>query len=678
MAPRAWRRRARLRRWVFVLFVLAQTVLALHLLAGALPWQGRAALERGLMVLFALLFPWLSAGLWLALYGFFLRRRGGDPWSLCRRHPEAELAGVPLAPVAVVMPLYHESVLHSYTALRAVYRDLERLGQLEAFEFFILSDSRDPEVWLAEQQAWLELVRDLGAEGRLFYRRRRRNARYKSGNVADFLRRWGDRYRYMVVLDADSLMAGDTLVRMVRLMECEPQVGILQTSPTIVHARTALARIQQFSSQLCSPLFSTGLAALQLGEASYWGHNALVRTRAFMEHCGLRRLRGRGLFGGPVLSHDFVEAACMGRAGHEVWLEPGLGGSHEETPPSLAEELARDRRWARGNLQHLALVGAPGLRWAHRMVFLNGVMAYGSAPLWLAFLVLATVVAGQWVLVGPGYFPEAHSLHPSWPQWRPERGLALLGLTAVQLFLPRLLAAIDAQLTGRSADHGGGVRLWASTGLEIVFSALLAPLRMLAHTGFVLSALANANLQWAGQNRSAEAGWRGTLRSHAPGMVLAVVWLAVAWWLDPLLVGWALPVALPWLLGAPLSVWLGRNASGDWLRRRGLLWVRSEREDSPLLMDARNLGWARRYRLGSALQRALLAPACNRLHQAFATTALHGARAAHLLSLRQRFFHCGPRGLSREELSLLLMDRPSLAALHRRLWQRGEAFAEPD
>ena len=228
---------------------------------------------------------------------------------------------------------------------------------------------------------------------RLFYRWRKRRTKRKSGNVADFCRRWGRSYRYMVVLDADSTMSGDTLVELVRLMEQHPRAGIIQTLPQIARPGTLHARAQQFASRVSGRLFALGMAWWQLGDAHYWGHNAILRVQPFMRHCGLARLPGRGALAGEILSHDFVEAALMGRAGYEVWLAPQLDGSWEQSPSNLLDELQRDRRWCQGNLQNVRLVAEPGWRAAHRAMFGVGALSYLVAPLWL---LLHRAGSGRW------------------------------------------------------------------------------------------------------------------------------------------------------------------------------------------------------------------------------------------------------------------------------------------
>lgn len=654
------------------IFVVGQTLIACYFLLWVLPYHGGTLVELGLLVLFALLYMWIAVGFWTGIVGFVLRLVGGDRYSLLKRHSGEALDATPLAKTAIIMPVYHEPVHWTLSGLKAVYKDLERSGHLDQFEFYILSDSRDPNVWLEEQATWYRLCQELGAEGRLFYRRRRVNLNFKSGNVADFLRRWGRRYRYMVVLDADSLLSADTIVRMVQLMEREPSVGILQTAPSIINGESLFARVQQFSNRLYSNLFAAGLAAIQMGDAAFWGHNAIIRIKPFMDHCGLRKLRGFGLFRGPIMSHDFVEAAYMGRAGYEVWLEPNLGNSFEESPPTLSDELSRDNRWSRGNLQHLwILLFGRRLRLAHRMALLNGVMAYLASPLWLAFLILTTVEAVQMTVASIDYFPEGHQgLFPLWPEWRPEWALGLALSTLSLLFIPKFLAILDAVIHGTARQFGGVWRLFVSVLAEIVVSVLLAPVRMMAHSRYVLGALLNVSLTWAGQNRTQETSWRDAFLTQFPGMVVAAGWSAFAWSLDPMFFLWSLPVAIPLLLAAPTSVWLSRVSAGQALRRRGMLLIPEERASVQVLDDARA---ARRdsatASMLTAVEEAVVRPRLNRLHHALARDIRLARRAELLGPLVERCGTDGPDSLSRSELSQLFRDRQSLADLHQLAWQ---------
>lgn len=671
-APEAgfrWQGRARWRRSLFLVLVLVSVAAAGWMMREVLPYHGAKPLEMVILGLFCALFTGITAGFWIAVYGFVLRRRGGDPLSPLRRIPAARLASTGLAPTAILFPIYHEDIERSFAGLRATYRSLATTGELAHFDFFILSDSRDPEVWLAEREAWFELCEQLGAHGRIHYRRRTLNVKRKPGNISDFLARWGARYRYMVVLDADSLMTGDALVTLVRLMEAAPQIAILQTAPELINAHTLHARVQQFGSRLYGPLFLTGLAALQLGESTFWGHNAVLRVAPFMEHARLPQLRGWGLFRGAVLSHDFVEAALLRRAGHEIWLEPGIGGSYEEAPPTLVDELTRDRRWVKGNLQHLAFLFGRGFCTAHRAAFLNGIMNYASSLLWLLFLAAATAEAAQLTLFPVEYFPEPHALYPLWPEWRPVWALTLVGITLVVLFTPKFLALLEVLCTReRRRAMGGGPLLLASLLIEILVASLLAPIRMLAHSRYVLEALLGTQVQWAGQNRTRETLWTDALIRQAPGTLLALGWGGFALWLDPTFFLWSLPVALPLVFAAPISVWLSRYRAGTRLRRAGLLLVTEETSPPEVLKDLASYRCPVAGPLGGFV-RAVLSPLANALHLQLArrrgTTLLRQVRRDRLAA---RCIASGPTALGAIEKGFLADDAEALASLHQAAW----------
>ena len=231
------------------------------------------------------------------------------------------------------------------------------------------------------------------AAGRVFYRRRLDRSERKAGNIAEFVRRWGAQYECMIVLDADSVMTGTALVTLARLMEAHPEIGILQSLPLPVGRETLFARLIQFGARLQSPMLSSGLAFWQLGESNYWGHNAIIRLRPFARYCVLPRLSGRPPLGGEILSHDFVEAAFMRRAGYEVRQVPELEGSWEEVPANVIDYAARDRRWTQGNLQHTRVLAFPGLHPLSRIHLLTGIVSYVSSPMWLALLLISSLLS---------------------------------------------------------------------------------------------------------------------------------------------------------------------------------------------------------------------------------------------------------------------------------------------
>ncbi|MDB5889132.1 MAG: glucosyltransferase MdoH, partial [Rhodocyclales bacterium] len=359
-APDGWQQAARWRRRLLLALIILPTLAASLLMMEALPFGDSPAFSSDFgkvlsavqLLLFTVLFAWISAGFWSAVMGFCVSLRGDRHGLYAIGLPRLPLESA--ARTAVVMPICNEHVATVFAGLRAACESLAATGALALFDFYVLSDTRDVATRAEEYAAWVHLRNALGdtadAGGRVFYRVRKRRGKRKAGNLADFCRRWGRNYRYMVVLDADSVMSGDSLVKLLRLMEAHPRAGIIQTVPRACGHDTLHARAQQFASRTTGPLFTAGMQYWQLGESHYWGHNAILRTEAFMRHCALATLPGRGALSGEILSHDFVEAALMRRAGYEVWVAQDVEGSYEQVPPNLIAELERDRRWCQGNL----------------------------------------------------------------------------------------------------------------------------------------------------------------------------------------------------------------------------------------------------------------------------------------------------------------------------------------
>jgi len=656
----SWRPVAFRRRFLLFILVASQTLAGSFLFAQTIPDQASFGTVAVLLTVFGVLFAWIGVGFWTAVFGFVVLRFGGDPWSLCNRLRPSGAAEPLSAPTAVVMPICHEPVQHTLGGLQAIIQDRERQGQVGAVDFYVLSDSRDPDVWLEEQATCEQIRRELGPGQQLFYRRRNVNLNYKSGNIADFLRRWGRRYRYMVVLDADSLLSANCITRLIQLMEARPEAGIIQTTPRLAKAETRFARLQQFANRCYGRLYSAGLAAIQLGEATYWGHNAIIRVAPFMAHCGLRKLRGPGLFRGPVLSHDFIEAALMGRAGYEVWLEPGIAGSFEESPPTLEDDLIRDRRWCRGNLQHLWLLATMSqIRLAHRMALLTGVLSYLASPLWLIFLGLSGYVA----LAGPTTEPTLPGVMAT-TEAGSGAGMMLVAVTGLLLFGPRLLAIMDHGLARRTARFGGPFRLCGNTLLETLAALALAPIRMLVHTLHVGRAVLNINVGWQGQNRSGGVTPGLSLRHFGPLLLSSAAGVALIHWHAPTLTPWALPIMAPVFLSPALAFWLAQlPGTGNWLHvpedSRISRVIKLASAPPPLAHDPGRLSWFEQMVLSPVLAR--LSP-----HDAQPPT---GQKAKALERLVERCATQGKEALNDRELSLICNHPEALEALHLRAWQ---------
>ncbi len=680
-AREPWDARGRGRRALLMLLVLAPSVAAGALFLGTLPATVWYPIELAMAIAFGALFGWISVGFWTAVFGFGVLLRGGDRFSITRTEAEPRAPIDPSVRSAVVMPVKDESVERVFAGLRAVRASLERAGALDAFDLFILSDSADPDLWVDEEEAWARWNRENDFRGGIYYRHRRVRRKRKSGNVADFCRRWGRHYRYMVVLDADSVMSGECIVRLVGLMERNPHVGIIQSTPAVVRARSLFARIQQFAARLYGPMFAAGMHYWQLGDSPYWGHNAIIRVEPFMQYCGLPRLSGKPPFGGDIMSHDFVEAALLGRARWSIWLAFDLPGTWEETPGSLLEEMQRDRRWCQGNLQHLRLLFTEGIVRVHRGLFLNGIFSYVSAVLWLGFLIVSTVEAAAWSYWGPDYFPVERSLFPTWPVWRPERVEALLGSVFFVLFLPKVLGFLLALIKRRTRSFGGVFALIGSVLCEAIASALFAPIRMLFYCRFVIKNLVGRAVTWrAGQDDLDETGWWTALRRHGPDTLIALAWGWGVRELHPDAFFWLVPVAGALVLSIPLSVLASRTRLGTAARRWGLFVTPEEAEPPTEIRDLErelSSAFAASASRTPGFARAVADPGTNAAH----TWLLRGPRKLKpelreqrdALALRAR--DAGPDALTPEEKRLLLSDAPCMQGLHEAVWRLGDPAA---
>ena len=572
----AQRRQAIARRALFFSLTLATAGFATSLMLSILEANGLTALETVALVLFAVLFTWISGSFWTAFAGFVIKMIGHDSAVINPR----EVAGRALASrTAIVMPIYNEDVARVATGIDVIWSSLQRQADAAAFDFFILSDTRTADIAAAEDRAFRALLARHNADGRLFYRRRAQNLGRKAGNIADFVSNWGAAYEYFVVLDADSVMTGDALVTLARLMDAHPQAGIIQGLPLPAGRETLFARMIQFAARLNGPMLASGLAFWQLGGGNYWGHNAILRMRPFAAFCALPELPGVAPLGGEILSHDFVEAAFMRRAGYEVWLVPELGGSWEEVPSNVIDFAARDRRWTQGNLQHTRVLPLKGLHWLSRLHMLTGILSYLTSPMWFAILVVSSIITCMEALHEPVYFqPGAHVLFPDWPISRPHEIAMLLLLTIVVLLLPKLLGATLA-LTNRSLRRGfGGVRrLAASLFVEQIFSMLLAPAMMVFHSMFVVGTLTGKSVTWNAQSRSDRGlSYGEALRRHALHVVLGLVWGAVILACAPRFIWWIMPVLAGLLCSVFLAVWTSGPTLGRRMRRWGFLLTPEE------------------------------------------------------------------------------------------------------
>jgi len=580
--------RAGWRRLLLLVLVLATAAMGTWLMVPVVSARGPEVLKFIFLPTFVLLFAWAAISFWSGVFGFLLGVLRLHPVSLRRRGP----ADSPLPRLgertAILMPVYNEEPAEVFARLREVWRSLEATGQGDAFDFFVLSDTTNADIAREEEAAFEQMRRDFATGERLSYRRRTANTGKKAGNIAEWIDTRGARFAHFVILDADSLMHGTTLVRLAALMEANPKTGLIQTHIVPMGRETLFARALQFSARLTGAVLAMGTSFWQLGETNYYGHNAIIRTRAFAECCRLPVLSGKPPLGGEILSHDFVEAAFLRRGGWHCWLLPELRGSYEEVPSNLLDYAVRDRRWVQGNLQHARLLLAPGLHPMSRLHLAMGIFAYLASPLWLLLLTLSSAMVVDHQLSGDVYFGPTRTLFPQWPRYHWPEIHGLLGITGVLLFGPKILALTLRLWSTRSARRfGGRIALVLSFLLEAVFSTLLAPVMMLFHTTFVVRILAGNAVGWPAQPRGDRGmAWRQALARHTGHALLGIATLAALGLLAPSYVPWILPVVAGLLLSVPMAVISSRRGVGI-AARKLRLFVTPE-EGSPSSASAGN------------------------------------------------------------------------------------------
>ncbi|RVT43976.1 glucans biosynthesis glucosyltransferase MdoH [Sphingobium algorifonticola] len=511
--------------------------------------QGLSGWEIGYLLLAVPLFTWIAFGFANSLIGFAAMLRGADDGGATATDV------VPRGRSAILLPVCNEDFLTIIGRLSIMERSLEDLPGRDSFDFFILSDS-SAENGQQEKEAYA-CVRDAFVRP-VYYRRRTRNVGRKPGNVADWVKRFGGAYDYMVVLDADSVMSGQTMCRLAAQMDAQSDVALIQTIPAVVGGQTLFARWQQFASRLYGPMSAHGAIWWSDRQATFWGHNAIIRVAAFAQSCGLPELKGRAPFGGHIMSHDMVEAALLRRRGWSVRMVM-TQDSFEEFPPSMPDLAIRDRRWCQGNIQHVPLIARiAGLHVVNRFQLLVGASAYVTSPMWLALILL--VVAGE--------FAGAWAVNAMLPSG------TLLGLTLLLLFGPKLMAiGLTLRDKARLKTFGGAGRLAVSAIAEALLSVLTAPVQMLTHSINLTSILAGRKSAWNGQSRDCDGiPMREAIRTFRYHVALGVV-LLVGGASSGISLLWLTPIIAGLLLAPALACVTARKDIGRMLERNGLFNV---------------------------------------------------------------------------------------------------------
>lgn len=577
---------------------MALAILAGGLFASVITASGTSRLQVLQVLLLTICCVWLAWGFNTAVAGILSGARSRRTIPL----PGSESS----SRTAILMPVYNEDSDAVFARVAAMTEGLRAIGRLGQFDVHILSDSTNPAFAEAERRATFILTAELEAAGHIYYRHRAKNTGRKAGNIADFVTKSGGAYDYMLVLDADSLMRPQTILEMVARMDAEPDLGLLQTQPLIIGRRTLFGRALQFSAAIYSPVFSRGIAWLQGREGPFWGHNAIIRVKAFADCCGLPSLPGKAPFGGHILSHDFVEAALLARGGYRVRLDPDLDGSYEEAPSNLLEYAKRDRRWCQGNLQHGRLITAPQLNLWSRIALVCGIMAYAASPIWLMFLIVSMldpIIAAE-----PNYFP-ADSLFPVFPT--PETGKALLLLLGIflLLLLPKTLIAFASAFGTRRRAFGGTLQVLAGATAELFMTSLLAPVMMMFQSKAVAEVVVGADGGWPSTEREdGRLPISEAFKSSWWMVIAGTALLAATFFYSPDLFLWVSPIGFPLMLSPLLISLTGDPALGDAARQAGIFATPFELDPEPVIKASE--AWRRRMTALSSVPAPVSAPAC--------------------------------------------------------------------
>lgn len=576
-----------LRRFYILGGTAAMTAAASRMMWKVLAVNGISVLEACLLVLFVGLFAWIALSFAGAVAGFLTAvfdrgyKLGIDP--------DAPLPTVHTR-TALLMPTYNEDPRRLLAGLQAIYESVAETGQLANFDFYVLSDTRRDDIGQAEEEAFHALCDAVGGHDRIFYRRRGDNSGRKAGNIADWVRRFGGAYPQMLILDADSLMTGDTIVRLVAGMEHNPDVGLIQTLPAVVGGRTLFARMQQFGGRVYGPVIGRGVAWWHGAESNYWGHNAIIRTQAFAEQAGLPSLPGKEPFGGHVLSHDFVEAALMRRGGWATHMVPYLKGSYEEGPPTLTDLLVRDRRWCQGNLQHAKVVGSKGLHWVSRMHMLVGIGHYFTAPMWAMLMLIGIAIP---LFQGGIDLNEVLHLSPGvyWRHQDETQVIRMFAITMVVLLSPKVLGYLAMLLEPvERRGCGGTIRAFISMLLETILAALMAPVVMYVQSRGVAEVLAGKDSGWDAQQRDdGGVSWLALARGYGGLSVFGLFMGALAYAVSPSLTAWMAPVVIGMVLAIPVVGFTSSRTAGVWMHRLGLMEIPEESAPPKVLVRAAEL-----------------------------------------------------------------------------------------
>jgi len=571
------------RRAIFAALALLTGGGVLVLAIVAVPPRSAGAIT--FLTLFAVTLPWSVIGFLNATIGFLIMRFARDPVATANPTVARIRGDEPvIASTAILMCIRNESPDNVVRNLEPMLEGLQSAGLAHLFDLYVLSDTDIPEVAAAEDACFAALAAKWDAF-RVTYRRRAINTGFKSGNIRDFCDRWGANYEFALTLDADSFMPAPAVLRLVRIMQAAPELGILQTLIVGLPSMSAFARLFQFGMRLGMRSYTLGGAWWQGDCGPYWGHNAILRLQPFIAHCHIPKLPSTGPLGGYVLSHDQIEAALMRRAGYEVRVIPEEGMSFEDNPTTILEFLRRDLRWCHGNMQYWYLLGLPGFRPVSRFQIVFAILMYLGSPAWMTMIatgMLAIMISG----VPTGVVASDGSTGPAVLN----AGIALFSIMTVMIFAPKISSVVDVLLRRSERRAFGGSPAFLANAIgELMFSFLLAPVMSFAHTVFLFRLfILRHRGTWGSQMRGIHSvSWRMALRTFWPQSLIGLTIIGLVAATTQGGVRYAVTAVGALALAVPFAVATASPSIGALLARIGVGRIPEETETPSALLALR-------------------------------------------------------------------------------------------
>lgn len=656
------------RRILFLLTLITPLAIGFSLFFKISSFRSFQIAEYYQFIALFFLYPMLSYGATTALFGFVQNRKKDKDRLLISNFQNFSTVNETNSKTAIVMPIYEEDTEITFTRMHVIYNSLKNKYPNLPVDFFFLSDTRKNQNWIQEEIAYTQICKINQEYSKIHYRRRKQNLNGKSGNLADFCRRWGKQYDYMIVLDADSFLTAELIQKLILLMDQNPKAGIIQTASKLFRPGSIFQKIQNFNSAFFTDMFSAGSYYYQLDSSPYFGHNAIVRIQPFMKYCALPHLPNYGALGGRILSHDTIEAALMKKAGYDVHLAYNLGGSYEECPPSIIDALKRDQRWCQGNLQHIWFLFAKKIPIFNKIQILIGILSYANAFIWALFIFLSVInYLDDSKYLSYSMLPDEFEFFKS--QIYDPLYYQLFAISMMLLFLPRVLAYFDNLVSGRYREFGGFFLMTFNFILETLFSILIAPIYMVYHSIFVISTLLNKKISWGPQNRNSDSVYSlSFIVSSFSGITLLGFTLSYITFEYSIAIFFALvPIFIGWLLSIPLAYFTNKHA----VKNKKLFSTPEETfpHEELQLLDREKFLFNFKFTEGFEYFFAFIHPSFFRIHKQYLATIRSNPRRNHSLEDRiAELVQLGPGALDDGTLKRILSDRNLVTKVHHRIW----------